>query len=114
MRTRHVRRNHLAEAFSLPDAPTLVARTLQKSTMTVTEFGSDRPNFGRTEPIPRDDVYLVAPQCGRAPITISGSTAAMYNRRITRRARPRFTLSGAIRSPTSETRSIGCSRPWPE
>jgi len=46
----------------MQDAPTLVTRALQKSTLAVTELKCERPNFGKTEPIPREDAYLVGLQ----------------------------------------------------
>jgi AraC family transcriptional regulator len=55
-------RNHLAEAFGMSQAPTLVTRALRKSTMAVTELKCDRLNFGMTAPIPLEDAYLVALQ----------------------------------------------------
>jgi AraC-like DNA-binding protein len=55
-------RNRVAEAFRLQDAPTLIARALHKSTMSVTELRCDRPNFGQTTSMPREDAYLVALQ----------------------------------------------------
>jgi hypothetical protein len=55
-------RNRLAEAFGMPDAPTLITRALQKSTMVVTELKCDQSNFGMTASIPREDAYLVALQ----------------------------------------------------
>ncbi len=62
MREQNSYRNRLAEAFGMENAPTLIARALHKSTMTVTELRCDRPNFGKTAPIPREDAYLVALQ----------------------------------------------------
>lgn len=55
-------RNHLAEAFGMSDAPTLITRALRKSTMMVTELKCDQPNFGMTAPIPNEDAYLIALQ----------------------------------------------------
>lgn len=55
-------RNHLAEAFGMRNAPTLITRALRKSTMTVTELKCDAPNFGMTAPIPNEDAYLIALQ----------------------------------------------------
>lgn len=60
MREQRARQNPLANAFGLPDAPTLVTRTLHKSAMTVTELKCDRPNLGVTKSIPYEDAYLVA------------------------------------------------------
>jgi len=54
--------NRLAEAFGMPDAPTLITKRLHKSTLAVTELKCERPNFGKTAPIPRDDAHLVALQ----------------------------------------------------
>lgn len=55
-------RNRLAEAFRLPGAPTLLTRTLRKSTLAVTELKYDHADFGITSPMPREDAYLVALQ----------------------------------------------------
>jgi AraC family transcriptional regulator len=60
--------NRFAEAFGMKDAPTLITRTLHKSTMTVTELKCYRPNSGKTASIPREDAYLVALQL-RACVT---------------------------------------------
>ncbi len=67
MREQSARRNPLADAFGLPDAPMLVTRTLQKSTMTVTELRCDQPNFGLTKPIPSEDAYLIGLQLRACP-----------------------------------------------
>ena len=58
----HVYRNAVAEAFGMPDAPTLITRALHKSTLAVTELKCLRLNFGKTEPIPREDAYLIGLQ----------------------------------------------------
>jgi len=52
----------LGEAFGLCNVPTLTTRTLNKSTLAVTELKCDRPNSGKTKPIPREDSYLIALQ----------------------------------------------------
>ena len=62
MKDQEAYRNRLAEAFGMPDAPTLITKALHKSTLAVTELKCERPNFGRTAPIPREDAYLVALQ----------------------------------------------------
>lgn len=62
MRAQPVYRNHLAEAFGMREAPTLIARTLRKSTMVVTELKYDHRNFGMTAPIPIEDAYLIGLQ----------------------------------------------------
>jgi len=54
--------DRLAKAFKQHDVPTLVTRALRKSTLAVTELRCDEFNFGRTDPIPREDAYLVALQ----------------------------------------------------
>lgn len=59
LNTHNIRTNTLAEAFRLDDAPTLVTRTLRKSTMMVTELRGDHPNHGITQSIPYDDAYLI-------------------------------------------------------
>ena len=53
-------RNPAAEAFRMPDAPTLTARVLRKSTMAATELKYDQRNFGTTSPMAREDAYLIA------------------------------------------------------
>ena len=55
-------RNHLAEAFGMREAPTLVTRALRKSTMMVTELRYDQRDFGMTAPIPKEDAYLIGLQ----------------------------------------------------
>ena len=62
MTTQAPYRNRLAEAFGLPSAPTLITRTLHKSTMAVTELRCDQPGFGTTAPIPQENAYLIALQ----------------------------------------------------
>ena len=62
MKEQRAYQNRLAEAFRMPDAPTLITRALHKSTMAVTELRCDQPNFGKTTSIPREDAYLVALQ----------------------------------------------------
>src|SRR5438046_969277 len=54
-------RNSLADAFRQPDAPRLVARSLSKSTMRVTEL-KGAANHGVTAPQPKEDAYLIALQ----------------------------------------------------
>lgn len=55
-------RNHLAEAFRMSEAPTLVTRGLRKSTVAVTELKYDQRHFGLTAPIPLEDAYLIGLQ----------------------------------------------------
>ena len=62
MREQAPYRNHLAEAFGMREAPTLITRALRKSTMMVTELKCDQPNFGMTAPIPAENAYLIALQ----------------------------------------------------
>lgn len=62
MREQSSYRNHLAEAFGMRQAPTLVTRAVRKSTMAVTELKCDRPNFGMTAPMPTEDAYLIGLQ----------------------------------------------------
>lgn len=59
--------SRLGHAFRMQNAPALITRVLQKSTMAVTELRCDQPNFGRTNPIPREDAYLVALQIRACP-----------------------------------------------
>ncbi|HUA60047.1 MAG TPA: AraC family transcriptional regulator [Verrucomicrobiae bacterium] len=67
MRNREAYGRQLSEAFRAPNAPSLVARVLQKSTLAVTELKCDRPDFGRTAPLPREDAYLIALQLRACP-----------------------------------------------
>ena len=66
-------RNHgaygrrLGDAFRAQNAPSLVSRVLQRSTMAVTELRCDRAGFGKTAPLPREDAYLVALQLRACP-----------------------------------------------
>jgi len=55
-------RNQLAEAFRLPDAPSLITRTVRRAAFAVTELKHDRPKFGVTAPMAREDAYLIALQ----------------------------------------------------
>ncbi len=59
--------SELGDAFRAPNAPTLSARILQKSRLTVTELRCDRRGFGRTAPIAREDAWLVALQLRACP-----------------------------------------------
>lgn len=49
----------LGRAFRMPNAPSLITRTLLKSTLAVTELRCDQPNFGKSAPVPCEDAYLV-------------------------------------------------------
>jgi AraC-like DNA-binding protein len=62
MRRTIVNRNHVAEAFHMPNAPALIAQGLHKSTVTATELRCDHPNFGITASMPRENAYLIALQ----------------------------------------------------
>lgn len=59
--------NRLGEAFRVQNAPTLITRSIQKSTMAITELRCDHRNFGKTAPIPRENAYLVALQLRACP-----------------------------------------------
>ena len=63
----NTRRNTVAAAFRMEDAPTLTVRALHKSAISVTELKCDRPNFGITDSIPKQDAYLVALQLRACP-----------------------------------------------
>ena len=67
MKTQRAYPSRVAEGFRMHDAPTLVTRALHKSTISVTELRCDRPNFGRTASMPREDAYLVALQLRACP-----------------------------------------------
>jgi AraC-like DNA-binding protein len=69
----------LGSAFRMKNAPALVTRVLQKSTMAVTELRCDQPNFGRTNPIPREEAYLIALQIRACP-----NHDLYFDRRLTR------------------------------
>lgn len=49
----------LGRAFRMPNAPSLITRTLLKSTLAVTELRCDQPNFGKSAPVPCEDAYLI-------------------------------------------------------
>jgi AraC-like DNA-binding protein len=51
----------------MKDAPTLISRALRKSTVFVTELRYDARNFGQTNPMPREDAYLIALQLRACP-----------------------------------------------
>lgn len=57
----------LSKAFRARNAPTLVTRVLQRSTLAVTELRCDDRNSGRTAAIPREDAYLIALQLRACP-----------------------------------------------
>ena len=57
----------LGKAFRMPDAPSLTTTVLRKSTIAVTELRCDQPQFGRTAPLPAEDVYLIALQFRACP-----------------------------------------------
>jgi AraC-like DNA-binding protein len=57
----------LGDAFRATDAPTLSTRVLRQSTLAVTELRCDRPGFGRTSPLPREDAWLIALQLRACP-----------------------------------------------
>jgi hypothetical protein len=67
MKDRNAYRNHVAEAFRAPDAPTLIARSVQKSTATATELRCDQRNFGLTASMPRENAYSIALQLRACP-----------------------------------------------
>lgn len=84
----------VAEPFGQPAARVLRSRAVSKSTTTVTELRCDGRNFGRTQPVPRTNAYLVALQLrafpdhdlwleGRhlRPLTVSGGRVAPGQRR---------------------------------
>ena len=52
----------LRRTFRTEEAPTFVARTLHKSKIAVTEIRCDQENRGLTEPIPREDAFLITIQ----------------------------------------------------
>ena len=49
----------LGESFRLDHAPALVTRALRKADIAVTQIKCDTCNHGMTEPIPREDSFLV-------------------------------------------------------
>ena len=57
----------LGDIFQLDRAPALVTRSLQKSTIAVTEIKCDIVNNGLTAPIPREDAFLVTLQLRDCP-----------------------------------------------
>lgn len=61
----------LGSAFGMPDAPTLVTRELLKSTLAVTELRCERPDFGKSAPVPREDAYLVV-------LHVNGCSESLY------------------------------------
>ena len=56
----------IGEAFRVPDARTMTARTLDKSTVTLTEVRGGA-GHGVTQPIAHDDAFLVALQVAPCP-----------------------------------------------
>jgi AraC family transcriptional regulator len=62
----HRERNPLAGAFRQPDASQLVSRSLQRSTLTVTELRGNA-NHGMTGSMPFEDAYLIALQLVACP-----------------------------------------------
>src|SRR5579872_3570946 len=59
--------DRLGNAFRLPRAPVLTTRVLQKSTIAVTELKCDGPGFGKTNPIPGEDAWLIGLQIRACP-----------------------------------------------
>lgn len=59
--------DRLGKAFGLADAPVLKMQTLRKTQLAVTQIRYDGCGFGVTEPIPREDAYLVALQVRECP-----------------------------------------------
>lgn len=57
----------LGEIFQLDRAPAFVTRSLQKSTIAVTEIKCDVVNNGLTAPIPREEAFLVTLQLRDCP-----------------------------------------------
>lgn len=49
----------LGRAFGMPEVPTLVTRVLLKSTLAVTELRRDRPDFGKSAPVPYEEAYHI-------------------------------------------------------
>ena len=52
----------LGSAFGLHRPPAIISRALHKATLAVTELKCERPKFGLTAPLAREDAYLVALQ----------------------------------------------------
>ena len=67
MRNHGVYGRQLAEAFRVPDPPSVESRVLQKSAISITELRCDHPDLGETAPLPREDAYLVALQLRACP-----------------------------------------------
>jgi AraC family transcriptional regulator len=59
--------SRVSEAFRAQNAPSLVTRVLQKSTVSVTELRCDHPNFGSSAAMALEDAYLVALQFRACP-----------------------------------------------
>ncbi|MDH2385508.1 AraC family transcriptional regulator [Bradyrhizobium sp. CER78] len=57
----------LADVFQLERAPAFVTRSLQKSTIAVTEIKCDLHDHGLTAPIPREDAFLITLQLRDCP-----------------------------------------------
>ena len=57
----------LGNVFRNPNAPSLSTRTLPKSMLAITELRCDHPGFGTTNPIPREDAWLVGLQLRACP-----------------------------------------------
>ena len=57
----------LADVFQLERAPAFVTRSLQKSTIAVTEIKCDIVNHGLTSSIPREDAFLITLQLRDCP-----------------------------------------------
>ncbi|MCC8954193.1 helix-turn-helix transcriptional regulator [Bradyrhizobium sp. Pear77] len=57
----------LADVFQLERAPSFVTRSLQKSTIAVTEIKCGITNHGLTAPIPREEAFLITLQLRDCP-----------------------------------------------
>lgn len=59
--------NPVVDAFGLPKTPTLTTRNLEKARVSVSEIRCDRPNFGLTSSMPREEGYLIGLQLRACP-----------------------------------------------
>jgi AraC-like DNA-binding protein len=57
----------LGQKFGAEDAPAIVARSLRRTEVAVTEIRADRPLGRLSDPIPREDAYMICLMLGDIP-----------------------------------------------
>lgn len=76
------RNGRIDETFRMRQAPSLSVRGINKSTLAVTELRYDGHNFGMTDPVVREDAFLVGLQLRPYPLHqlwFEGKEVPVYN-----------------------------------